>query len=256
MRVPQARRRQHRLTLLRPAYEGHTPIDLSWKPETEPPRGHALVWWLDASEDPCTELRWLQGRPGGVPLFIVLPRPADLVALRDFLDMLPATRPRAVLPEGELADPQTLARLLAAPPLDIASSVAEYLHSRGAVVERGALEEVREIFRLAPHVNSLSKLTRKLCMSRRTLGRHFEISRLPVPSHWLQFARLLHVSMHLQHTQRSAAAVAARFGYPDGFTMSNQMKRLVGCRPTDVKSCLGWEWIVESWLRMEQSSQS
>ncbi len=253
MSTPEIPQGKHRLTLLTPAYEVHTPIDFSWRPDTEPPRGHALAWWLGATENICAESRWLERRPAGVPLFIILPRPAAVVALRQYLDLLPAAHPRAVLPEGELANPRTLARLLATPPLDLSASVTEYLHTRGAVVDTNALEEIRLIFRLAPQVNSLSKLTRKLYMSRRTLGRHFEVQHLPVPSHWLQFARLLHVSIHLQHTQRSAGSVASMFGYPDAFTMSNQMKRLVGCRPTDVKSCLGWEWIVESWLRREQA---
>jgi hypothetical protein len=33
--------------------------------------------------------------------------------------------------------------------------------------------------------------------------------------------------------------------------MSNQMKRLIGYRPSDIRACLGWEWIVEAWLRRE-----
>ena len=45
--------------------------------------------------------------------------------------------------------------------------------------------------------------------------------------------------------------IAARCGYPDGFTMSNQMKRLTGFRPTEVRQRLGWEWVMEAWLRRE-----
>ena len=43
----------------------------------------------------------------------------------------------------------------------------------------------------------------------------------------------------------------AKSGYPDGFTLSNQMKRLIGCRPTEVRTCLGREWILDAWLRRE-----
>jgi hypothetical protein len=30
------------------------------------------------------------------------------------------------------------------------------------------------------------------------------------------------------------------------------MKRMIGYRPTEVRNLLGWEWIVEAWLRREQ----
>jgi hypothetical protein len=30
------------------------------------------------------------------------------------------------------------------------------------------------------------------------------------------------------------------------------MKRLTGFRPTDVRQRLGWEWVVEAWLRRER----
>jgi hypothetical protein len=36
--------------------------------------------------------------------------------------------------------------------------------------------------------------------------------------------------------------------------MSNQMKRMIGYRPTEVREHLGWEWIVEAWLRREATA--
>ena len=104
---------------------------------------------------------------------------------------------------------------------------------------------------LAPEVASISKLSRRMYTSRRTLGRHLSAAGLPVPSHWLQFARLLYISVQLQNDSSAIFRIACRAGYPDGFTMSNQMKRLIGYRPSDIRACLGWEWIVEAWLRRE-----
>jgi hypothetical protein len=34
--------------------------------------------------------------------------------------------------------------------------------------------------------------------------------------------------------------------------MSNQMKRLIGHRPSEVRELLGWEWLVEAWLKQER----
>jgi hypothetical protein len=44
---------------------------------------------------------------------------------------------------------------------------------------------------------------------------------------------------------------AIQVGYPDGFTMSNQMKRLIGCRPSEVRENLGISWILEEWVTRE-----
>ncbi|HEX7118323.1 MAG TPA: hypothetical protein VF212_06020, partial [Longimicrobiales bacterium] len=68
---------------------------------------------------------------------------------------------------------------------------------------------------------------------------------------WLQFARLLYAIVHLHAERSTVFRIAARAGYPDGFTMSNQMKRMIGHRPTEVRSLLGWEWVVECWIRHE-----
>jgi hypothetical protein len=55
----------------------------------------------------------------------------------------------------------------------------------------------------------------------------------------------------LQSTDQSLFQVARRLGYPDGFTLSNQMERLVGVRPSVVRERLGWEWVAECWLQKE-----
>jgi hypothetical protein len=56
----------------------------------------------------------------------------------------------------------------------------------------------------------------------------------------------LQASPHLSLHQ-----VARSLGYPDGFTLSNQMSRLVGLRPSIARERLGWEWVVEAWLARE-----
>jgi hypothetical protein len=45
--------------------------------------------------------------------------------------------------------------------------------------------------------------------------------------------------------------VAFDLGYSDGFSLSNQMKRLLGIRPRHVAARLGWEWVVECWIQEE-----
>jgi transcriptional regulator GlxA family with amidase domain len=128
------------------------------------------------------------------------------------------------------------------------------LKRRGLLTDEALEREVKRIFELAPEISSVTRLARRMYTSRRTLGRHFAISGVPVPSHWLQFARLLHITILLQNESSAVFRIATRAGYPDGFTMSNQMKRLIGHRPTEVRAWLGWEWVIEAWLQREAAA--
>src|SRR6185503_2219759 len=98
--------------------------------------------------------------------------------------------------------------------------VTEYLARHAVVTDRNVLAEIRRIFDLAPRTPTIALLCRHLYTSRRTLGRHFEACELPVPSHWLQFARLIHVILRAQAESTAIFRLATRAGYPDGFTLS------------------------------------
>lgn len=243
-----------RLALFGPPYEHFEPIDTSWTPPPPLPQGLALVWWLVDGEAQEDEFRWLYSRPWGLPLFIVLPPPTEIGRALPLLSYVNGMSPRAVLPGGPLVTPLHLRRLLRMPPRQLGAAVTSYLTRRQLLVQDDIRRDVRKIFDSTPEVTSVSKLARRLYISRRTMGRHFAAAGLPVPSHWLQFARLLLVSFRLQDNKHTVARIASRLGYPDGFTLSNQMKRLLDCRPSDIRNRLGWEWIVEMWIRTEANT--
>nr|PZN79576.1 MAG: hypothetical protein DIU57_14940 [Pseudomonadota bacterium] len=240
-----------RLALFAPPYDQFLPLDLDWRCDDLPPRGLAIIWWLVDGHEQQDQFGWLADRPYGVPLFIILPPATELGRAMPLLRFVNALYPRAVLPTGSIVAPRYIKQILSLPPSNFPRTVGAYLEHRGLLKTPEIRKEVEQIFRLVPSVCSISALARRMCTSRRTLGRHFAAAGLPVPSHWLQFARLLYASIHLQAERATVFRIAARVGYPDGFTMSNQMKRLLGCRPTEVRECLGWEWVVESWIRHE-----
>lgn len=242
------------LALIAPPYERFQMIHTDWLPPTLPPRGLAVIWWLVDGEQQQREFEWVHDRPQGLPLFVVLPPATELARAMPLLAHVNALHPRGVLPSAPIVAPSYLRRLLALPPRDLAGTVTQYLTHRGLLTYDRVRDEVEQTFRSVPEITSISKIARRLYTSRRTLGRHFAAAGLPVPSHWLQFARLLYVSTRLQSESSTASRIAARVGYPDGFTMSNQMKRLIGFRPTDVRSLLGWEWVVESWIQREAAT--
>jgi AraC-like DNA-binding protein len=240
-----------RIRLFRPPYEQFEPYapESTW--DLPDIAGTALLWWLEDATRQEAEFEQLRARPLALPLIVLLPAPKEIRRTLPLLNALGAVHPRSVLPAGPLGAPEQLRHALAAPPLSLSDAVTAFLVARGVIKNRAVRREIHRIFELAPEVDSIAKLSRRLYTSRRTLGRHFARLGLPVPSHWLQFARLLHVAINLQNESTAVFRIAARAGYPDGFTMSNQMKRLTGHRPTEVRAKLGWEWLLEAWLRKE-----
>jgi AraC-like DNA-binding protein len=245
--------RKQSVFLMKPPYLTLNPAGTNWQVENLPLKGIAVVWFLHDARSQESEFAHLRIRPPGMPLFVVLPHPEAIPQTMPMLTHVSLLQPRALIPEGELSQSRHLRRLLSEPPNAISWTVVQYLFARGLLPSH-LLEDVRKIFECVPRFTSVTKVARRLYLSRRTLGRHFLAAGIPVPSHWLQFARLLNAALVLQKEQSNVLHAALRAGYPDGFTLSNQMKRLIDCRPTEVRAKLGWEWIIESWIRRETST--
>ncbi len=239
------------LALYCPPYDRYHEISIDWTPPEQPPRGKCIIWWLVDARCQEDEFAWLQERVPGLPLIIILPPAQALSRVLSLLNYVALVEPRAVLPFTRALSLDAIRRLLQAPPRNVPLALTVYLTRRGLLPHDRQRHDVRAIFEMAPTTKSIARVAAKLSTSRRTLGRRFMAAGLPVPSHWLQFGRLFHVALRLQQETTAMFRIAGKLGYPDGFTMSNQMKRLIDCRPTDVRNNLGWEWIVESWIQRE-----
>lgn len=243
------------LTLFCPPYSGLAPCTVDSPYDMA--RGRAVVWHLREATTQRAQYQWLVARPERVPLFVVLPPAESIQPILPIIPQLKDLNARGVLPNGPLDSVEPLQLLLRHAPRDLPSVMVSYFTRRGILTDAKTRGLVMKIFELAPTITSIAGLSRRLYTSRRTLGRFFEDRGLPVPSHWLQFARLLYVATKLQaNDEVPVFRIATQYGYPDGFTMSNQMKRLVGCRPTEVRENLGYEWFVEEWLEMERNRSS
>lgn len=246
--------RTGRLAVLAPPYEHFSALDaVSWSGSAGalPHAGFLLVWQLEDAAEQESEFESLLRRPPYLPLAVVLPDADRIERVVPLLYRLELARPRIVLPSYLLATPARLRYLVAHPPQNLPEAVVDYLEQRRVGIQEKGLLDLRRVLEMAPTVRSISSLSRHMYVSRRTLGRQFKSRRLPTPSHCLQFARLIHVAVRLQRENAPISRVAIQAGYPDGFTLSNQMKRILGERPSVVRERLGWEWVVESWLRRE-----
>lgn len=243
------------LSLLLPPYARLQPAEAS----TSSLRGFsgcpgvAIVWRMGSGGDEA-RVRALRARPGGLSLLALLPPERDLTDSPSLALQLHQLRPQGILPHHPDPAASDLAQVLRRPPADLSGEVVDYLRWRGFALDRETVQLLRRIIDLSSELRSIASVSRSMYLSRRALGRRLTTRGLPVPSHWLQIGRLLRVAIRLQNSDATVSSVAFEHGYPDGFALSNQMERLIGYRPSDVRRHLGWEWLVESWLRREAES--
>ncbi len=215
--------------------------------------GSALIWSMGVHGG-ARGHELVEGRPGGLALIVLLPAVGDLTADPDLILAVQRCRPQGILPHHRDPHPEHLTQILRRPPIDLAADVTEYLAWRGLAVDRDTVHLIRRIIELSAELRSVTALSRSMYLSRRALGRRLMSRGLPVPSHWLQLGRLLRLAVKLQNSDASLFSIACDAGYPDGFSVSNQMHRLIGYRPSQVREFLGWEWLLEEWLRKEADS--
>lgn len=220
-----------------------------------PNRGFALIWNVRTGNWASGALL-VRSRPPGVSLMVLLPPAAELQGRERHLHLVEQCRPHSVLPFMEELDPEELVAVLRRFPSEFPVEVTDYLTWRGVDIDMDTRRLVRRTLELSAEIRTVAGLARAFYMSRRALGRRFLTRGLPVPSHWLHFARVLRACIRLQDPSANLYSVACDLGYPDGFALSNQMRRLTGLRPSLMRSCFGWEWIVETWLAFEAESGS
>lgn len=224
------------------------PADIPASPH--PPKGSALIWNLEVG-DWGGHFRRVRDRPPGVALFVLLPPTGKMGDMDRLLELMEHCRPHSLLPHMTELKPKELVFYLKRFPTDLPLEVSDYLAWRGIEVDSDTRRLMVRILELSAELRTVSGLARSLYMSRRALGRRFTTRGIPVPSHWLHFGRILRAAVRLQHPEATLLSVACDLGYPDGFSLSNQMHRLTGLRPSIMRECFGWEWIVEAWLLME-----
>ncbi len=240
-------------SLLAPPYGSLLPLadDEQFPGHPRAFRGAALVWNL-ASGDSVAHLERAASRPGGLPLLALLPPSDRIPRFRSrMLELVEEARPLGILPHHPVPDPGELRALLRQGPAFLPGDVIDYLWWRGLRPDQETRRLIRRIAELSGELQTLASVARSVYLSRRALGRRFHDRGLPAPSRWLQFFRVLRACAVLQTTDQTLCQVALTLGYPDGFTLSNQMERMIGARPSLVRERLGWEWIFECWLRAE-----
>lgn len=183
-----------------------------------------------------------------VPVVLRVPATADPDAIH-LAGRAAALRIRAVLVKGELPA-RVLRRTMCDPP-DLAADVIEWLDHRRVLLTARVSLLIREMFRRAPPPRTVGDLLDSVGQHARTVRSWFREAGLPPPHDWLATASALRAALRLQREEEPLLEVALRSGYSDHSALSRQMYRLFGARPGEVRETVGWEWLMERWLRRE-----
>ncbi|MEX2571138.1 MAG: helix-turn-helix domain-containing protein [Gemmatimonadota bacterium] len=109
-----------------------------------------------------------------------------------------------------------------------------------------------EIFTEAPRFSEIGPLLKSLGAAESSTRFRFRKKGLPAPSRWLQAARALHAALRIQlEPEKSILTHACALGYADHSALCHQMKRVFRTTPAAVRETLGWEWLLERWMRAE-----
>lgn len=244
---------QDHISIMRPPYAASSRFDAtSYTPWESAPLGHIAVWhsYRATKELETAQIAHeLAQRRAGIDLLVILP-PSNSPALLPTLLATNTVCPNWVVPY-RVRDERWLLQLTRLSPANPVLGLTEYLRFRGLLRTEWAYESVPALLTSAHGISSVNRWVKRLNTSRRSLGRNLSRAGLPRPSHWLQFSRLLRALQIMHQSRCSVSLAATQVGYPDPFTLSNQMKRLTGLRPSEAREFHGWNWFVERWLERE-----
>ncbi len=134
----------------------------------------------------------------------------------------------------------------------IGPDVAEWLTLFGLRLSPTLNHLIAQIFADAPRFTEIGALLQQVGAAESSTRFRFRKKGLPAPSRWLQAARALHAAVRIQvEPEKSILSHACALGYADHSALCHQMKRVFRTTPASVRETLGWEWLLERWVREE-----
>jgi AraC-like DNA-binding protein len=202
------------------------------------------VNWSECSET----VRGLRRRMPSVPVVLSLAPDipdglflAAQAARSSIRAVVPGNAPLGESLRRPLTDTQTLG-----------PDVVEWLSLFGLRLTPTLSHLISQIFTDAPRFTEVGLLLQSIGAAESSTRFRFRKKGLPAPSRWLQAARGLHAALRIQlQPERSILAHACALGYADHSALCHQMKRVFGTTPAAVRETLGWEWLLERWVRSE-----
>lgn len=234
------------LTLLAPPYTRPVPL----ANEARLPRAAVLVLDVRTPDEAGAQLAQAvmaaRTRFPAAPI-VVRVEQASTVALR-VAQSAPRLRVRAVVGTDEALAP-SLRALLSHPPA-LGDDVVEWMEVRGHPLSPSAAALVRHLVDTSAACAHVADALAHAGQSERTARHCMHVRALPPPSAWHQATRALRAVLRIQAEPRVRVLdVAAEYGYSDHSGLSSQLARTFGVGVSAVRGTVGWEWLMDRWLR-------
>ena len=178
-----------------------------------------------------------------VMLLQMSPEDGVLVAAR-----LAPMRFRAVAPLGP--GMQAVLRDSLTDPSTLAQGVVDWLQLRSIRLNPNQADLIQSIFAAAPCHEDLTTLLDHHRIPQSSARFGLKKRRLPSPTRWFVLARAIHAALRLQaRPDQSVASVARQLGFADHSALAHLLRRSLDVTANEIRGTLGWEWLLERWLR-------
>jgi AraC-like DNA-binding protein len=236
---------------LAPPYERFEAVaDFHTLPPEDLPRAALIAVGVSAPEawgEVATLVPELRERYPAAPL-VLLVGPRTGAGEFEWVRRAGSLRVRAVLFDGEPPRP-TLRRILT-DATGLPEDVEQWVTVRVPGLPPAVVRLVGEIVRLSPRFSEIGALLESLGHAERTVRTWFRRARVPGPGKWLAASHAVRASLRMQADESAPLlALAVECGYSDHSSLSRQCLRLFGVRPGAIRPTLGWEWLLDRWLR-------
>jgi AraC-like DNA-binding protein len=188
----------------------------------------------------------LRARFPAAPVVLRVGRGGDQAA--DWARRAGGIHVRAVLLDDEPPFPR-LRRVLT-DATDLPDQIERWLPVRLPGLPPAVAHLIGGIVRGAPGCAEVGELLAGLGHAERTARTWFRRAGVPGPGKWLAAAHAVRAALRLQAEEGAPLlALAVECGYSDHSSLSRQSLRLFGLRPGAIRGTLGWEWLLDRWLR-------
>jgi AraC-like DNA-binding protein len=149
---------------------------------------------------------------------------------------------------------QAILRDVLTDPITLARDVVDWLQLRPIRLNPNQAHLLDRIFAAAPHHADLTTLLEHFRIPQSSARFRLRKRGLPSPNRWFQVARAIHAALRLQaRPDQGVATIARQLGFADHSALAHLLRRSINVTANEVRGTLGWEWLLDRWLRSGQT---